>query len=362
MHYTIAAPNTPDFLKSKANAVCTLGNASATINSAIDILRNGESYCTGSIFLLAGDYDINDSIKLYDCLEITGASMQQTKLNLKTAVDCFVSNGQSSYVRLSNFLINGEDCEGCGINGSFKQSTFERIRMINMMKSGIRIRPTDDHSDGMLNIIQYNDLNVVSEDSEVFGIDINERNYDTWIINNNIGSKNANIRVSGGPFRITGNHCNGTPGSNDQPLHNLVTELGINSTIISNNIFENARADAIILSRVDNDDEAFRGNNINISNNLIRSENLDSDEECSMIKFEKGNGEQHFNGITITGNLFEQRLKDNKNSYKHSILLDYVKNVVVSANIINLDGKKGDNIKQTQNVSNVTISNNSSNK
>lgn len=83
--------------------------------------------------------------------------------------------------------------------------------MINMMKSGIRIRPTDDHSDGMLNIIQYNDLNVISEDSEVFGIDINERNYDTWIINNNIGSKNSNIRVSGGPFRITGNHCNGTP-------------------------------------------------------------------------------------------------------------------------------------------------------
>lgn len=101
---------------------------------------------------------------------------------------------------------------------------------------------------------------------------------------------------------------------------------------------------------------------INISNNLIRSENLDSDEEYSMIKFEKGNGEQHFNGITITGNLFEQRLKDNNNSYKHSILLDYVKNVVVSANIINLDGKKGDSVRQTQNVSNVTVSNNSSNK
>lgn len=91
MHFTLAAPNSPGlFLKSKADAVCALGNASATINSAIDNLRNNESYCTGSIFLLAGDYDINDSIKLYDCLEISGASMQQTKLNLKTAVDCFV--------------------------------------------------------------------------------------------------------------------------------------------------------------------------------------------------------------------------------------------------------------------------------
>ncbi len=356
MHYSIAASNTPQFLKNKADVICN-GNDSATINTAINTLRSGGSFCMGSLFLMAGDYNINESIKLYDCLEITGASMQQTKLNLSNN-DCFITDGQASFVRLGNFLINGNSNFGCGINGSFKQSTFERIRMINMNNTGIKITPSDGN-DGMLNIIQYNDINVISDDAEAFGIDINERNYDTWIINNNIGSKNVNIRVSGGPFRITGNHCNGTPNTNDQPLHNLTTDLGLNSTIISNNIFENARADAILLSRVSNDDPAFRGNNINISNNLIRSENLDSDNDCSMILFEKGNGEQYFNGVTITGNLFEQRLKaDNNNSYQFSISLDRVKNAVITGNVINLDGRTGNTINKTAKTSAITISNN----
>jgi hypothetical protein len=357
MHYTIAAPNTLDILKVKADEVCDYGNASSVINSAIEKLKNGESFCSGSISLMAGDYDITDSIELYDCLEIVGASMQQTKLNLKTSNDCFVSNSQKSYIRLSNFLINGRDGQGCGINGSFKQSTFERIRMIKMNNTGIRIRPTDG-GDGMLNIIQYNDLNVVSGSSDAFGIDVNEKNYDTWIINNNIGSKNVNIRVNGGPFRITGNHCNGTPDSGDQPKHNLITELGLNSNIISNNIFENASADAIILSRVKNTDAGMLGNNLNISNNLIRSENLDADDEYSMIKFEKGNDEQYFNGVTITGNLFEQRLKNNNNSYKNCILLDYVSNAVVCANVINLDTKAGDSINISRNTNNILVENN----
>ncbi len=361
MHYILAAENTPDLFKAKADDVCTFANSSQVINSAIKKLINSDGIYRGSIFLMAGDYDITDSIVLHSGVEITGASMQETKLNLKSGSDCFVTIDQAVYVRVSNLLIYGENGSGCGINGNFKQSTFERIRMIKMNNTGIKITPPENEFNGMLNIFQYNDINVINDDPEVFGIDINERNYDSWIINNNIGSKNANIRVSGGPFRITGNHCNGTGDSNDQPLHNLVTSLGLNSTIISNNIFENARTDAMVFSRVKNTDSGMLGNNLNISNNLIRSENLDSDDEYSMIKFEKGNDDQYFNGITISGNLFEQRLKDNSNSYKHSILLDHVKNVVVSSNVINLDGKSGENILKTRNTTNVTISNNSAN-
>ncbi|MBN8571974.1 MAG: hypothetical protein J0M18_20325 [Ignavibacteria bacterium] len=342
----VVAPSnlTPSQFYNKADFQCNWSNDTAQIQAAIDFLRHSTedlesiNYSQGTVYLLPGYYNITGPITLYTSIEVVGMGMWETKLILRNSNACFTSDNFSSYVRLANITIDGGDPAGTGygVTGAFKQSTFERIRMVNMKKSAFKFYPAN-FGDGLLNIIQYNDINVTGNNNDAFAMDFNEKNYDTWIINNNVGSVKPNLRISGGPFRILGNHFNGSTASADQPENNIVTELGLNSCVISNNIIENAKKDAIILKRVFNSDPGLTNNNINISNNLIRSENLDANGQYSMVKFI--NGGQNFKGVTFIGNLFEQRFKTGQpqNKYKNALELNYVENVVVSANVFALD-------------------------
>lgn len=343
----VVAPNnlTPSVFYQNADFICNGTNDALKIQEAINYIKHtfaSTNYTQGTVYLLPGYYAIESPITLFTSIEIIGMGMWETKFILKNNNACFQADGFSSYVRIANLTIDGSDAVGggYGVTGAFKQSTFERLRMVNMKKSAFKFYPAN-FGDGLLNIIQYNDINVTGNNADAYAMDFNQNNYDTWIINNNVGSVKPNLRISGGPFRILGNHFNGSTASADQPENNIVTDLGINSCVIGNNIIENARKDAMVLKRIYNSDPGLESNNISISNNLFRSENLDANNQYSLLKFISGNSQgQNFKGVTVNGNLFEQRFKTNapnQNKYKNAIELDYVENVVVSANVFALD-------------------------
>lgn len=97
--------------------------------------------------------------------------------------------------------------------------------------AGISLNPDRD---GLLNWIDDNFL----EQCAGTGIHTTYRFFDSWIVNNNIGSTGPNLSVEGGPVRILANHLNGTP------RHNIELR-GNNSLTIIGNICEGSRREAI---------------------------------------------------------------------------------------------------------------------
>jgi len=93
-----------------------------------------------------------------------------------------------------------------------------------------------------------------------YGIYTTYRFYDSWIVNNNIGSRGPNLSIESGPVRIIANHLDGEPSNN-------IELRGCKSLNIIGNICENARKEAIVFampSWMDSDNEqvAIVGNNI----------------------------------------------------------------------------------------------------
>ena len=93
-----------------------------------------------------------------------------------------------------------------------------------------------------------------------YGIYTTYRFYDSWIVNNNIGSSGPNLSIESGPVRIIANHLDGEPSNN-------IELRGCKSLNIIGNICENARKEAIVFampSWMDSDNEqvAIVGNNI----------------------------------------------------------------------------------------------------
>jgi len=212
--------------------------------------------------------------------------------------------------------------------------------------------------DNILNVIQDCNIVSLSGTSDYASITI-LKGYDSWIINNNIGSTYANLRLEGGPFRVLGNHLNGNKDI-DQPKSNIVSEWGMTSTIISENIIENSRENSIHMKRIYNSDDGFAHNNVSITNNLIRSENLTTNNTYAMIKVEPVSGTQPFKNLLISNNIFEHRVKTplSYNKYKNILSLSYVTDIVFASNIIGLD-YLADNTIYRSNVVNMQVYGNS---
>lgn len=360
---TVAAYNTHNDLRSNADFVVNSYNddAAATINQAIDSAKDsGGNYCPIPILLLPGDYFIDSPVTVFDSLNLSGHNKTETKIFLRGDTDGFNSNGHTLYANLNNFTIEGQSANsGNGIYGDFSESRFENLRMRNIKQSGIRIESSTGGC--LLNIINLCDISCTGDDSEAIAFDSSA--YDSWVMNCNIGSKFRNLRLEGGPFRILNNHLNGTTANtyDDKPVNNIYTEEGINSTIISQNIIENAREDAIVLQRTDNSDSAFTYNNVSITGNVIRSESLENDMESYMIKIQRSPGKvQPFRNVTIANNIFEQRIKDNQqNGYAGVIYLENAKDIMITGNIKGTDSSQCEFLVKKSGVAGVLTSDNS---
>lgn len=363
---TVAAYNTN--AQFKANADFTIGtqgqDAAAVINQAIESIRvhypnNPENdYCFGTVMLMPGDYYLDTSIKMYTSLNLIGANRQECKLFQRGTSDSIISNYLVKYALIQDLSIMPSASSGTGsaINGDFVETKFVNLWMKDIKKYAIVLGLSNNY-DNILNFIQ--ECNIVSLSGNAYPSIYIPRGYDSWILNNNIGSTHINLQLEGGPFRVLGNHLNGNKNV-DQPKNNIYSEYGITSTIISNNIIENSREDSILLQRANNTSSGYAYNNVSITNNLIRSENLTSTNAYAMIKvLPNGTSTQDFKNLLISNNIFEHRVKSSPyNKYRCVLNLKRVSNIVFSSNIIGLDYTIDDTI-LTDNVTDLQVFGNS---
>jgi len=338
---TVAAYNTNAQFKANADfAVNTQGqDAAAVINQAIESIRvhfssNPENdYCFGTVMLMPGDYYLDTSIKMYTSLNLIGANRQECKLFQRGTADSIISNYLVKYALVKDLSIMPSATSGTGsaINGDFVETKFVNLWMKDIKKYAIVLGLSNTY-DNILNFIQ--ECNIVSLSGNAYPSIYIPRGYDSWILNNNIGSTHINLQLEGGPFRVLGNHLNGNKNV-DQPKHNIYSQYGITSTIISENIIENSREDSILLQRANNTSDGFAHNNVSITNNLIRSENLTSDNTYAMIKIQPNATTLNFKSLLVSNNIFEHRVKSYPyNRYQSVLNLNQVADIVFSSNLL----------------------------
>ncbi|MBN8571100.1 MAG: hypothetical protein J0M18_15850 [Ignavibacteria bacterium] len=292
---------------------------------------------------------------MYTSLNLIGANRQECKLFQRGTADSIISNYLVKYALIQDFsIISTSSSNGNAIIGDFVETKFINLWMKDIRKHAIKLGISYDN---ILNFIDS--CNIVTLGASPYASIYIARGYDSWILNNNIGSAYANLWLEGGPFRVLGNHLDGNVGV-DQPQNNIISAGGITSTIISNNIIENSRQDSILLNRGNNTSAGFAYNNISITNNLIRSENLEgTDNTYAMIKVTASVTGQPFKNLLISNNIFEHRVKSTPyKKYKNVLYLSEVADIVFSSNLIGLDYTISNTIYKT-NVTNLQVFGNS---
>ncbi len=156
----------------------------------------------------------------------------------------------------------------------------------------------------MLNWIDDNFV----EQSTGCGIYTTHHFYDSWIVNNNVGSTGPNLSVESGPLRIIANHLDGSP------THNIELRGNKNLTIIGN-ICEGSRREAIIYTMppwLDSD-----APHVQIVGNNITNGGKGSPGTFPAIGI-YGRDERHrVRGFNITGNLFA--CEDHDAGWSHAV-------------------------------------------
>lgn len=100
--------------------------------------------------------------------------------------------------------------------------------------TGLRLNDGTYGDVGLLNYVVRNHIIQCNG----IGIFQTYRWVDSWILDNNIGSTDANLSLEGGPLRVLGNHLNGAPVRN-------IDLRGNKRIIIATNILEGSREEAI---------------------------------------------------------------------------------------------------------------------
>ena len=145
--------------------------------------------------------------------------------------------------------------------------------------------------------------------------------YDSWIVNNNVGSTGPNLSVESGPLRIIANHLNGSP------THNIELRGNKNLTIVGN-ICEGSRREAIIYTMppwLDSD-----APHVQIVGNNITNGGKGSRDTFPAIGI-YGRDERHrVRGFNITGNLFA--CEDHDAGWSHAVAAEHVDDLSICGN------------------------------
>lgn len=217
--------------------------------------------------------------------------------------------------RFENLVIDAGGHGAAGLIVDLDKSYIRHCLVRGWTHCGIQLNP---NVIGLLNWIDDNFI----EQCTGTGIYTTYRFYDSWIVNNNIGSTGPNLSVESGPLRILANHLNGAP------RHNV--ELRGNKAItIVGNLCEGARREAIIYTMPNwLDADAPQ---VQIVGNNITNGGQEAAGTFPAIGIYSHDVAHRTSGSSVTGNFFA--CTDQDAGWSYAVDAEYVDNLAITGNV-----------------------------
>jgi len=209
----------------------------------------------GTVFFPAGEYALSGSIGNgsdgFAQIWLLGDGERAARLKVTDNVAPI--SGHWTECRIENLKIDAAGLGSPAFDVDLDKSYVRHCWLDGWTDYGMHINA---NSEGLLNWIDDNFI----EQCSGYGIYTTYQFYDSWIVNNNIGSTGPNLSIESGPVRIIANHLNGAPQNN-------IELRGCKQLTIIGNICEGARQEAIVFAmpswmESDNEQVAIVGNNI----------------------------------------------------------------------------------------------------
>lgn len=270
----------------------------------------------GTVFFPAGVYALSDSIGngVDGFAQVRLLGDGERAARLRVTADVPPISGHWIESRIENLKIDANDQGAPGFDVDLDKSYIRHCWVMGWADYGMRLNAT---TEGLLNWIDDNFI----EQSTGYGIHTTYRFYDSWIVNNNIGSTGPNLSVEAGPVRILANHLDGAP------QHNIELRGNKQLTIIGN-ICEGARKEAIVFtmpSWLESDDEQ-----IAIVGNNITNGGKGAPGEYPAIGIYSVDAEHRTRGFNVTGNFIANT--DEGAGWSYAVDAQYVDDIAICGN------------------------------
>jgi len=278
-------------------------------------LRAAHTAGGGTVFLPAGVYCVSKAVgdsRGVARVRLTGDGERAS--TIKSTRDVPPIAGSWSESRIENLILDAGSQGSPGVVADLDKSYLRHCRIRGWSSFGIQLNP---HSVGLLNWIDDNFV----EQGTGCGIHTTHRFFDSWIVNNNVGSTGPNVSVESGPLRIIANHLNGTP------TYNIELRGNKNLTIVAN-ICEGSRREAIIYTMPDWLDADAP--HVQIVGNNITNGGKQAANSFPAIGIYARDASHRVRGFNITGNLFA--CEDEDAGWSHAVAAEFVDELSISGN------------------------------
>lgn len=270
----------------------------------------------GTVFFPAGDYALSGTIGNgsdgFARVWLLGDGERAARL--RVTADIAPVSGRWIESRIENLFIDAGSLGSAGFDVDLDKSYLRHCWVAGWTGFGMRLNAS---AEGLLNWIDDNFI----EQCEGYGIHTTYRFYDSWIVNNNVGSTGPNLSVESGPLRIIANHLNGAP------RHNIELRGNKQLTVIGN-ICEGARREAIVFTMptwMDSDAEQ-----VQIAGNNITNGGKGAPGEYPAIGLYSRDAEHRTRGFSITGNVIANT--DADAGWSYAVDAEYVDDLAISGN------------------------------
>ncbi|MDV3123977.1 right-handed parallel beta-helix repeat-containing protein [Mycobacterium sp. 21AC1] len=269
----------------------------------------------GTVFFPAGDYALSGTLgddAGFAKVWLLGDGERAARL-LATGKFAPIS-GRWTESRIENLVIDAGSHGGAGLDVDLDKSYVRHCRVRGWTDHGIRLNAT---TEGLLNWIDDNFV----EQCTGYGIYTTYLFYDSWIVNNNVGSTGPNLSVESGPVRILANHLNGAPQNN-------IELRGNKSLTIVGNICEGARREAIVYTM-----PSFLYTDspqVQIVANNITNGGKGAPGEYPAIGIYSRDEAHRTKGFNVTGNFIAN--EDEGAGWSYAVDAEYVDDLAVSGN------------------------------
>lgn len=270
----------------------------------------------GTVYFPAGEYALSDSIGNgadgFSGVWLLGDGERAARLRVTTNVAPI--SGRWVESRIENLKVDANFQGSAGFDVDLDKSYVKHCWVVGWTDYGIRLNA---NTEGLLNWIDDNFI----EQATGYGIYTTYRFYDSWIVNNNIGSTGPNLSIEAGPVRVLANHLDGEPQNN-------IELRGNKQLTIIGNICEGARREAIVFtmpSWLESDDEqvAIVGNN-------ITNGGKGAPNQYPAIGIYSVDADRRTKGFNITGNFIANT--DQGAGWSYAVDAQYVDDIAISGN------------------------------